>query len=338
MIFKQCRHFSLVSFSLLLFCSTDPVTIDTSRMPRSDPLFNENGLLSMIADPSGDFFALSRSSYIYRIVPDSADTSGNCVYLFDYSNSYISSLFYDDSNRIAMINGLGISTLDQNFQWTNRVSFTDHIYPSGSDVSVDWKKQCFYLKHATVTHYDIYQYANGNVRLCTGGNIRFGSSELYSTFFAAADSQFAVAYNNYSLETWLAMFTNDSLSREIRLFGESDTCTIRNLLYVGKDLYVVYFDYPYSHKTIKVDQQGTSSQVPASLRRYYSSYNDRTYYRSSKETWLWNDCGYLVAEPDTVVWKEFRLDSYINRFNVICFKDSSEVIFFDEATQHFVKQ
>ena len=57
------------------------------------------------------------------------------------------------------------------------------------------------------------------------------------------------------------------------------------------------------------------------------------YQNSNHETWLWDS--YLIATSNAITQHCFREGS-INRFNVLCFRDSSQMQFYDDRVKIFL--
>jgi hypothetical protein len=346
MIFKWPDFCLLFGVIFLLSCSTDPVDVNTNILPLVTGPYKEHGLIMMLADSAGYIAASGHN--LFRIAPESPDTAGNVV---SYVGQYFSSiygLFNDDFNRKSIITGNGIYSFDENFSATLQVEFFPPESLNISHLSIDWKGQCWFFKQSASDRFQVYRYATGIVRQCVDSYTRNATPDMH---FAAADDRFAVSYRICPWETWLNLFVNDSLNREIKLFSETDSAYISGMWYVGSDLQIIAecwiglmikfnnqdsIELTIGTNIIKITREGTIRVHHGEFPLYVYFNKARTFYRSSKETWLFDTCAYCLATPDTIIGGRFR-DSYANRFNVPCFKDSSEVQFFDEITQRFIK-
>jgi hypothetical protein len=305
----------------------------------------------MLADSAGGYTAASGHN-LFRIAPESPDTAGNVV---SYVGQYFSSiygLFNDDFNRKSIITGNGIYSFDEDFSATLQVEFFPPESLNISHFTVDWKGQCWYFLQSTDYHYQVYRYTKGFTVLCTDSYVTRG--DLWGAKFAAADDRFAVSSGYYCWETWLDLYNQDTLERSIRLFSDADSAYITCLCYIGNELQITAncFKSIFSNSrklsadtgaflipgtnVFRIDRNGKITNHFQNSWNYSFFFGYHCFYRSSRETWLWDSTTYCVVTPDTMVQHDFR-DGYANRFNVPCFKDSSEVQLFDEVTQRFIK-
>jgi|GEM_PF-3549006 hypothetical protein len=351
MIFKWSIGLLPIMITLTVLCSTDPVNVDTSRLPPESKSFKYNGLDFMLADSGGGYCADSYYG-LYRIAPDSPDVNGNIVLYIGFPGLWIYSLFYDDFGRKSIITSKGIYSLGKDYDTTFQAGLNTYYSLDKRYLSIDWKGQCWYLLQSSSNRYQVYRYAKGSTRLCTDSYAMMG--DLLGMKFAAADDRFVVSYGTFPWETWLNLFRQDTLERVIHLFSDTDSTYISCLCFIGNEVQITAecFKSVFSYTSdlscgnggtiypginiLRIDQNGRISNrfQGSSHQSFY--YGCHCFYRSSRETWLWDSTAYCIVTPDTLVQHDFR-EGYINRFSVPCFKDSSEVQFFDEVTQRFIK-
>jgi hypothetical protein len=346
---KPAGYLFLVAMLFFIYCAIDPVKVDTNRAPEDPLVFRSNDLTWITPIRSNRFYAIS-TGQCFLITPDSADLSGSIVHpvftlgyrslrLFENETQDLMLAAYDGFYRI---DSLGYPVIEYEFQ--------DSYEFYGDMLTVDWKGQCRYLRRTSGSKLGIAEYRAGSEFILVDS-----CSDPDSTrrlFFAAADNRYAVAWLNDRFEYRINMYVNSQLEREFLLFEEKDSAYIKNLFYIGTELQVMcylqkYFEFKTEDQKAKTLRAGInflsigsggalSAKIPWTLRGS-TDYWNRTFYRSSRETWLWNYGCWFVATPDSIVQYPFRQTS-INCFNVLCFHGSSAVLFFDEATQRFISR
>jgi hypothetical protein len=349
MNFKRYTYPLLIPSVLLISCSMDPVNVDTNKPPAETKTFRKYGMQYMVPGYNGDYIA-NDGYRIFCIAPDSADESGNIVhYLFQVFPD-TRGLFYDSLKRICLITNTGIFTIDSACQPTLQTEFAQDLQWMGLPVvSVDWNGGYRYLRWDAYNHYWIFRYSSGEERLSTDAYTDINHPIL---LFASADNRYTVVYGGMYAGTWLRLYVNDTLERTIHLFDESDTVRIENIFYVGDKLQllcdlwndvIVEIDDRTSLNLDRGDHLltfGPNGDISARKDSFIWTIpraGANIYYRSSKETWLWDSLSYCIITPDSIEHHDFRED-YINKFNVLSFRDSSEVLFYDEVTQRFISR
>jgi hypothetical protein len=347
MNFKRYAYPFFVTTVLMISCSMDPFNVDPNMVPAGTKTFRDNRLQYMVPGYNGDYLACD-GYRIFRMKPDSADEDGNIVHFLFQDLLDIRGLFYNDRHRICMVNNEGIYTFDNTYNLTTEVEFANDRQAIGLPVvSVDWNGLCRCCWWDGYNHYWIFQYSSGVEQVCVDEYTEISSPDL---FFTSADNRYAVVYGVQYEGTWLRLYENDTLEMDLHLFMESDTARVENVFYVGDKLHLLCYlrnnviveidgrtslNLESGPHLITIDPNGIISDKTYSDSWMFPVSGPDIYYRSSKETWLWDSLSYCIATLDTIECHLFR-ETYFNKFNVLCFRDSSEVLFYDEVTQRFI--
>jgi hypothetical protein len=341
----------LLSAAMLLHisCAIDPVKVDTNRAPEEPLIFRSNDITWVTPIRSNRFYAIS-DGRCFLITPDSADLAGSIVHPV-FALGYRSLRLFENETQDLMLAAYdGFYRIDSLGFTIREYEFQDSYAFYGDMLTVDWKGQCRYIRRTSGSKLGIVEYRAGSEFVLVDSCADPDSTRRL--FFAAADNRCAVAWLNNRFEYRINMYVNSQLEREVLLFKENDSAYIEHLFYIGSELQAMcylhkHFEFKTEDQKAKTLWAGTnflsissggalSAKIPWTLRGS-TDYWNRTFYRSSRETWFWNYGCWFVATPESIVQYPFRQTS-INRFDVLCFRDSSEVLFFDEATQRFISR
>ena len=348
MNFKCFGYCLLFSAALLFFCSTDPVNVDTNKLGSIVKTYSSNYLKIILADSLG--YLATNYHNLFRINPDSPDSEGNIVSCIDVIDTPAYSFFYNDFGKKTIVFNDGIFSFDDNWYIQSAFSFSSSLSSDKFSISTDWKGQCWYLRQSDLNNYQVFRYADGTEQICADKDTKVSAQKI---LFAAAYDRFAVGYHNSNYETWIDFFVHDDLYTWIHIFTKTDSVHIARMFYAGSILNMIvdcqkkeiglskrvdkqaaFVIYP-GWNVMRIDSNINFSSNYLSLTKSVAFDSANVFYRSSHETWLWDTNSYLIATANTLTQHCFR-DSSVNKFNVPCFKDSSQVLFYNEPTQRFI--
>ncbi|MBN2035158.1 MAG: hypothetical protein JW768_00315 [Chitinispirillaceae bacterium] len=341
----------LFSAALLLHacCAIDPVQVDTNRTPHELTTFGSHGISWMAPVESNRFYAASNYR-LFMIDTDAADSTGNIVQQVSSLITPPACLFGSETGDPVLATYGGFYRIDTAGLLVAEYEFQNPYHLYEYTLTVDWKGQCRYIRRFGGSKLGIYAYKAGFEYTVIDSCVDQDSIRYLR--FAAADDRCAVSLVNSSYETRILLYKRGIAQREIGLFENEDSAYVQRLFYVGSELQMmchlekslVIETKDQEKKTvdrgtnfISLDSNGICSVKTRLSLRASPGYYNKMFYRSSRETWLWDQDSWLVATPDSIVQHLFR-QGEINRFNVLCFRDSSEVLFYDEATQRFISR
>jgi len=358
MIFKTLKYIGVIFLLQFLMCSHNPIDVKGNKIPVEDKDFEKNYLRSMISDKADFYWGVS-SSKLFIIDKDNPEVDFSIVkpcsaYNNNFFSPYGADFFYDNNAVVNMVNNWGIYKLYS-------IDSIKYVYqdwpdsPLGQLYSIDKNGKCWFIE-SRGNNFTINRIEGTFMFTLVSDSLTYDSIAKCDFLFSVDSTFSALLCDDKFNNTYLHLYDSDSLIEIDTTFKNVDEIEPHSLFWFDNNLYFLFESYDYSKfeskDTFYIQRgfylvkrsvhEGWEKVNHSRFSSYTGSYSGfkpgsyvKTKFYSKSEIWVYNNRGYLSISSSSVKWTSFR-DSYINNYNVHCFKNDT-IVFFDEVAQDFIK-